>query len=93
MRQCEWWDQVQKSSILKDYVQKNFPYKLPLSRETLLTPIHEDKLFGYVHCDLKIPEELRERFANFPPIFKNCDVGRQNIGIFRLEYAKKTRYC
>ena len=36
-----------------------------------------------------IPEELCERFANFPPIFKNCDVGRENIGNFMLEYAEK----
>ena len=91
MRECEWWDQVQKSSILKDHVRKNFPYKLPLSKETLLTRIHEDKLFGYVQCDLEVPEELCERFANFPPIFKNCDVGRENIGNFMLEYAEKKR--
>ena len=89
MRECEWWDQVQKSSILKDHVRKNFPYKLPLSSETPLTRIHEDKLFGYVQCDLEVPEELREQFANFPPIFKNCDVGRENIGKFMLEYAEK----
>ena len=74
---------------MKDHVRKNFPYKLPLSSETLLTRIHEDKLFGYVQCDLEVPEELRERFASFPPIFKNCDVGRENIGKFMLEYAEK----
>ena len=89
MRECEWWDQVQKSSILKDHVRKNFPYKLPLNKETLLTRILEDKLFGYVQCDLEVPEELCERFANFPPIFKNCDVGRENIDNFMLEYAEK----
>ena len=89
MRECEWRDQVQKSSILKDHVRKNFPYKLPLSKETLLTRIHEDKFSGYVQCDLEVPEELCERFANFPPIFKNCDVGRENIGNFKLEYAEK----
>ena len=37
-----------------------------------------------------VPEELREQFANFPPtIFKNCDVGRENIVKFMLEYAEK----
>ena len=54
--------------------------------------IHEDKLFGYVQCDLEVPEELRERFANFPPIFKNFDVGRENIGKFMLGYAEKKRF-
>ena len=53
MRECEWWDQVQEKSMLKNHIRKNFPYKLPLSKETLLTRIHEDKLFGYVQCDLK----------------------------------------
>ena len=89
MREGEWWDQAQKSSILKDHVRKNFPYKLPLSSETLLTRIREDKLFGNVQCDLEVPEELHERFANFPPIFKNCDVGRENMGKFMLEYSEK----
>ena len=65
MRECEWWDQVQMSSFLKNHVRKNFPYKLPLSMETLLKRIDEDKLFGYVQCDLEVPEELYERFANF----------------------------
>ena len=51
--------------------------------------IHEDKLFGYVQCDLEVPEELRERFANFPPIFKNCDVAKENIGKFMLDYAER----
>ena len=51
--------------------------------------IHEDKLFGYVQCDFENPEELRERFPIFPPIFKNCDVGREYIGKFMLDYAER----
>ena len=93
MRECEWWDNVKENATLKNHVEKNFPYKLPLSSEKLLTRIEEDNLFGYVQCDLEVPEELCERFANFPPIFKNFDVGRENIGEFMLESAEKTRYC
>ena len=89
MRECEWWDQVQMSSFLKNHIRKNFPYKLPLSMEILLKRIDEDKLFGYVQCDLEVPEELYERFANFPPIFKNSNVGREDIGDFMREYAEK----
>ena len=60
-----------------------------MSSEKLLARIEEGNFFGYVQCDLEVPEELRERFANFPPIFKNFDVGRENIGKFMLEYAEK----
>ena len=94
MRVCEWWDLVQENSMLKNLVRKNFQYKLPLSSEKLSARIEEDNLFRYVQGDLEVPEELRDRLANFPPIFKNFDVGRENIGTFKLEYAeKKTRYC
>ena len=55
----------------------------------MLKRIDEDKLFGYVQCDLEVPEELYERFANFPPIFKNSNVGREDIGDFMREYAEK----
>ena len=89
MRKCEWWDQVQMSSFLKNHVRKIFPYKLPLIMETLLKRIDEDKLFGYVQYDLEVPEELYERFANFPPIFKTTNVRRDDIGDFMREYAEK----
>ena len=93
IRECECWDNVQENAMLKNHVRKNFPYKLPLSSEKLLARIEENNLFGYVQCDLEVPEELRKRFANFPPIFKNFNVGRENIGKFKLEYAEKTCYC
>ena len=28
------------------------------------------RLFGYVQCDLKVPEHLETYFAKFPPILK-----------------------
>ena len=89
MRVCEWWDLVQENSMLKNLFRKNFPYKLPLSSEKLSAGIEKDNLFRYVQCDLEVPEELRDRLANFPPIFENFDVGRENIGKFKLEYAEK----
>ena len=89
MREREWWDQVQMSSFLKNHVRKYFPYKLPLRKETLLKRIDEDKLFGYVQCDLEVSEEIYERFANFPPVFENTNVGREDIGDFMREYAEK----
>ena len=42
-----------------------------------------------VQCDIEVPKNLREVFANFPPIFKNINVGRDNIGPFMKEYTKK----
>ena len=49
------------------------------------------KLFGYVQCDLKVPEHMKAYFANFPPIFKNTVVSRNDIGDLMKEYAEKEK--
>ena len=50
-----------------------------MREESLLEQIRNDKLFGYVQCDIEVPEKLKKKFANFPPIFKNTNVGRHDI--------------
>ena len=36
-----------------------------------------------------MPEELKKKFANFPAIFKNTNVGRHDIGSLMKVYAEK----
>ena len=48
-------------------------------------------MFGYVQCDLKVPEHLKAYFANFPPFFKNTVLSRIDIGHLMKEYAEKER--
>ena len=51
--------------------------------------IKSRRLFGYIQCDLKVPEHLKAYFANFSPIFKNTVVSRNDIGDLMKEYAEK----
>ena len=44
-------------------------------------------LFGNVQCDLVVPDELKSKFENFPPIFQNTEVGRNGIGDCMKNYA------
>ena len=65
------------------------PYKRPLSEEQLLQGIIDGRFFGYVQCDIEVPEHLRDYFSKFPPIFKNTVVSRNDIGHLMKEYAEK----
>ena len=47
--------------------------------------------FGYVPCDIEVPEHLRDYLSNFPSIFKNTVVSRNDIGDLMKEYAEKER--
>ena len=46
-------------------------------------------MYGYVQCDIEVPEELKRKFANFPPIFKNTNVCRHDNGLLMKDYAEK----
>ena len=39
--------------------------------------VRDGSLYGYIQCD----------FSNFPPIFKNTEVGRNDIGEYMQNYA------
>ena len=54
----------------------------------MLEEIRSGKLFGYVQCDIEVPEELKKNFAIFPPFFKNTNIARHDIGLLMKEYAE-----
>ena len=89
MWECEWWNLYKATTCVKKHLRESFSYKRPLREESLLEQIRSGKLFGYVQCDIEVPEELKEKFANFPPIFKNTNVGRHDIGSLMKDYAEK----
>ena len=87
MWECDWWESFKTNDKIKNHVRTHFPYKRPLSTDSLLAKIKEGSLPGYVQCDLVVPDELNPKFANFHPIFKNTEVGRNDIGDCMKNYA------
>ena len=51
--------------------------------------IRNDTMFVYVQSDLSVPDELKAKFSKFPPIFKNIDVTRNDIGEYLKTYAEE----
>ena len=89
MWECEWWSLYKTDAPVKSYLRAIVPYKPPLSEEQLLQQTIDGRLLGYVQCVIEVPEHLRDNFSNFPPIFKNTVVGRDDIGNLMKEYAEK----
>ena len=80
MWECSWWDQFKNNVDVKNHVRTHFPFKRPLSTNSLVQNIRNETMFGYVQCDLSVPDVLEAKFFNFSPIFKNIDVTRNDIG-------------
>ena len=89
MWECDQWNLYRTTTCVKEHLRESFPYKRPLMEETLLEQIRSGKLFGYVQCDTEVPEVLKKKFANFPPIFKSTSVGRHDIGSLMQDYVEK----
>ena len=44
-----------------------------------------------MQCDIEVPENLRSKFNNFSPIFKNTLVSKSDIGDLLENYAEEER--
>ena len=85
----DWWKMCNTDNIIKRHLRGCFSYEIFLREEILLGNIKGRSLFRYVECDIEVSENLREAFANFPPILKNINVGRDEKGPFKKNYDNK----
>ena len=89
MYKCGWWKKYITHKIVKQHLRESILYKKPRREEKLLENINSGNLFGYVQCDIEVPGNLRDTFANFTPIFKIFNVGRDDIRPIIKDYADK----
>ena len=96
--ECQW--RKMKSSDPKSLLTKvqlfaflqNFNFLKPIygmNEQILLSAIQNGKIFGMVLCDIKTPKHLNliSYFSEFCPIFKNVEVGREDIGDLMEKFA------
>ena len=56
MWEWEWWNLFKTTTRVKEHLRESFLYKRALRDERLLQQIRSGKLFGYVQCDIEVPE-------------------------------------
>ena len=63
--------------------------KWTMTQQQIIAAVVDGTLFGMIECDIRVPSELRAKFAEMQPIFKNATVTRDDIGPFMREYAEE----
>ena len=89
MWECEWWRLYKTTTNGKLHIRENFPYRRSLTEQQFLKGIKKGSLLGYVQCDIEVPENLRVNFPNFPPIFMNTLVSKNDNGDLMKTYAEE----
>ena len=79
MWECEW----------KLEAKQPYRPKWTMTQNEILTAVIDGTLFGMVECDVRVPDNLREHFAEMQPIFKNTTVTRDDIGPYMRQYAEE----
>jgi hypothetical protein len=97
MRECQWRRIKYEQRPVREFVSAHCPpFRSAFSEEgsgvhegSVTRAILSGSLFGLVQCDIQVPEELRDHFAEFQPIFKNVCVSREDAGSFMAHYCKE----
>ena len=61
--------------------------KWKMTQQQIIAAVVDGTLFGMIECDIRVPFELKDHFAEMQPLFKNTTVTRDDIGPFMRQYA------
>ena len=86
--ECQ-WKEIKKAHQITN------PYTLPtehiyrMTQQQLIDHIRKGEIFGAAEIDIKVPNHLKNFFADFPPIFKNIMVPEADIGDHMAEFLQQ----
>ena len=63
--------------------------KWNMTQQQIIAAVVDGTLFGMVECDVRVPDNLHEYFAEMQPVFKNKTVTRDDIVPFMRQYAEE----
>ena len=55
-------------------------FKKYLNQNQIIQYIQDGRLFGFVKCDIEVPDHLKDYFSEMTPIFKNTEVSLKDVG-------------
>ena len=88
MWECD-WKELRKEPDVKSFLAPARRQKWKMTQQQIITAVVDGTLFGMIECDVRVPDNLREHFAEMQPVFKNTTVTRDDIGPYMRQYAEE----
>ena len=88
----DWQALVTQQPEIKAYLKQHRTYthfKKYLTQNQIVQYIQDACLFGFVECNIEVPDHLKDYFSEMTPIFKNTEVSLNDVGQHMQEYAKE----
>jgi AraC-like DNA-binding protein len=94
--ECDWRAEVksdpEKLRFLSILFRSLYPRYRPSSFESYVQQIRDGSFFGMIECDIIVPDELKSKFSEMAPIFKNVAVGSDQLGEGMTYAAEQSGY-
>ena len=91
--ECEWEYVKNNSNHIKNFVSslndREMIERKPMTEEQIINSVIQDKFFGFVECDIEVPANLKSKFHEMPPIFKNVNISRNDLSPHMQDFAIK----
>ena len=88
--ECE-WKEMRRDPTVKKCMDAAFPRRLharwKMTSQPILSGVRAGTVFGMIECNICVPEELREHYAEMHPMFKNIRLIREDLGPFTRRCA------
>ena len=95
MWECEWREMKKTNRELQLFIPTEVKRKLDqvktMSPKRILSEVQNERLFGCVEVDIRVPDHLKDKFSEMCPIFKNTNISRDDIGEFMKSYAEENK--
>ena len=88
----DWQALVTQQPKIKAYLSKHHTFihfKKYLNQDQIIKYIKDGCLFGFVECDIHVPDHLKDYFLEMTPIFKNTEVSLKDVGQHMQECTKE----
>ena len=88
--ECE-WKEMRRDPAVRKGLDATFPRRRHarwmMTSQQILNDVRAGTVFGMIECDICLPEELREHFAEMQLVFKNIRLTRDDLGPFMRRYT------
>ena len=88
----DWQALVTHQHEIVPYLKQHRTYthfKKYLNQSQIIQYIQDGRLFGFVECDIEVPDHLKYYFSEMTRIFKNTEVSLKDVGQHMQYYAKE----
>ncbi|XP_071797162.1 uncharacterized protein [Asterias amurensis] len=90
--ECDWREIQTTDHTVRGFLRTiRLPHfkKKTMTQQEVLACVMDGSMFGMVECEIRVPSTLRAHFAEMPPVFKNTNVSREDIGDHMRDYAER----